>query len=284
MAALLAGVGVDYLRRSGTRRARIAGLALVALAAGEYAVAPRSQWRDVLPTAGHRWIVRQPGHVRALDCVPLNPESASVQWLTGQRVTLLGGWTSDCMEPNLPGKLAAAGYTHLLVRRATAAEHWVNSLPDGDGLRAAADFDDSRVFAVTTPPPTIYTEGMKGFYPRERDPGWTWRWMGNDAVWTVVNTRAQPIVATLGIELSAFLHARRIELLLDGRHVETFVVEPPRRLYRTRPLAVTPGAHQLAFRPAEPPTVADEAIGNGDPRALSVALGAWAWTVRVEQP
>ena len=56
MAALLAGIGVDYLRRAGTRRARIVGIALVALAAGEYAVSPTAVWRDVLPTAAHRWV------------------------------------------------------------------------------------------------------------------------------------------------------------------------------------------------------------------------------------
>ena len=83
MAALLAGIGVDYLRRAGTRRAQIACLALVALAAGEYAVAPSALWRDVLPTTAHRWVMQQPGRVRALDCTPLNQESASVQWLTG---------------------------------------------------------------------------------------------------------------------------------------------------------------------------------------------------------
>jgi hypothetical protein len=284
MAALLAGIGVDYLRRAGTRRARIVCLALVGLSAFEYAVAPRAQWRDVLPTSAHRWVAQQPGQVRALDCMPLNPETASVQWLTGHRVTLLGGWTSDCMEPNLSGKLAAAGYTHLLVRRDTADEHGVLSHLEVDGLRVAAEFDDSRVFAVTARSPTIYTEAMRGFYPRERDAERTWRWMGNDAAWTIVNTRAQPVVATLGLELSAFHRARRMELLLDGRHVQTFVVEPPRRMYQTHPLAVTPGAHELAFRAAEAPTVADEAIGNGDPRALSFAFGAWAWTVRGRDP
>ncbi len=59
MAALLAGIGVDHLRRAGTRRAQIACLALVALAAGEYAVAPSALWRDVLPTTAHRWVMRQ---------------------------------------------------------------------------------------------------------------------------------------------------------------------------------------------------------------------------------
>jgi hypothetical protein len=284
MAALLAGIGVDCLRRAGTRRARIVCLALVALGAFEYAVVPAAQWRDVLPTAAHRWVARQPGPVRALDCVPLDPETASVQWLTGHRVTLLGGWTSDCLEPNLPGKLAAAGYTHLLVRRDPADGHGLVSRREGDGLRVAADFDDSRVFAVTARRPAIYTEAMRGFYPRERDAELTWRWMGDAAAWTVVNTRAQPIVATLGIELSAFHRARRMELLLDGRHVQMLDVEPPRRMYQTPPLAVSPGAHELAFRAADAPTVADEAIGNGDPRALSFAFGAWDWTVQGEQP
>ena len=59
MAALLAGIGVDRLRRAGTRPARLAGVALVALAAAEYAVSPTSLWRDVLPTAAHRWVTRQ---------------------------------------------------------------------------------------------------------------------------------------------------------------------------------------------------------------------------------
>ena len=59
---------------------------------------------------------------------------------------------------------------------------------------------------------------MTGFFPREHDAEWTWRWMGKDAAWTIVNTSAQPIVATLGIEMSAFHRARRMELLLDGRH------------------------------------------------------------------
>ena len=53
--------------------------------------APSALWRDVLPTTAHRWVMRQPGRVRVLDCMPLNQESESVQWLTGDRVTLLGG-------------------------------------------------------------------------------------------------------------------------------------------------------------------------------------------------
>jgi hypothetical protein len=81
--------------------------------------------------------------------------------------------------------------------------------------------------------------------------------MGADAAWTIVNTSPRPIAATLDLELSAFHRTRRMELLLDRRHVQTLAVEPSRRLLRLGPLTVPPGAHALGFHPAEGPTVAE---------------------------
>jgi hypothetical protein len=279
MAALLAGIGVDRLRRAGTNRAQMACVALVALAAGEYAVLPSPLWRDVLPTTAHRWAVQQADRARFLDCTPLDPESESVQWLTGYRVMLLGGVVSDCTEPNLSRKLAANGYTHLLVRRDTADGRWFADHPTPDGLHVAARFDDGQVFAVTARMPAIYTATMTNFFPREHNAEWTWRWMGPNAAWTIVNTGSEPVVAALGVELSAFHRARHVELRLDGRPVQTFGVEPLRRLYRIGPLTVGPGGHELAFHASEAPTVAAEVVNNGDERPLSFAIGAWSWDV-----
>jgi hypothetical protein len=284
MAALLAGVGVDYLRRAGTRRAQIVCVALVTLAAGEYAVSPFAVWRDVLPTKAHRWIARLPHPVHALDCAPLTQESASVQWLTRNRVTLLGGSIDDCTEPNLPQKLAANGYTHLLVRRGTDESQLFDDHALPDGLRVAARFADGRVFAVTATTPPIYTATMTGFFPRENDGKRSWQWMGATAAWTIVNTGARPIAATLGLDLSAFDRARRMDVLLDGRPVQTLVVEPARRIDQLGPLTVGPGDHQLVFHATEAPTVPDDVANNGDRRPLSFALGTWTWTVRSEQP
>lgn len=284
MAALLAGIGVDYLRRAGTRRAQIVCVALVALAAGEYAVSPSALWRDVLPTTAHRWVVQQVDRVRVLDCTPLNYESESIQWLTGHRVTMLGGSISDCMEPNLSQKLAATGYTHLLVRRDTADEPWFAKHAALDGWRVAANFDDGQVFEVTARTPVIYTATMTRFFPREHEAEWTWRWMGKDAAWTIVNTSAQPIATTLHIELLAFHGARQMELRLDGRHVQTFVVEASRRIYEIGPFTVNPGGHEIVFHPADVPNVADDVMHNGDPRRLSFAIGTWSWRVRGGQP
>ena len=283
MAALLAGIGVDYLRRAGTRRAQIACVTLVALAGGEHAVSPFAEWRDVLPTRAHRWVTRQPGRVHALDCAPLTQESASVQWLTRDRVTLLGGPIDDCTEPNLPQKLAANGYTHLLVRRGTDESQLFDDHALPDGLRVAARFADGRVFAVTAPTPPIYTATMTGFFPREYDAARSWRWMGADAVWTIVNTGTRPIVATLGLELSANPFAR-MDVRLDGRYLQTLVFEPSRRVLQLGPLTVGPGDHQLVFHATTALTIPDDVAGNGDRRQLSFKLGTWTWTVGESQP
>ena len=165
MAALLAGIGLEYLLRAGTRRAQIACVALVALAAAEYAVAPSALSRDVLPTAAHRWVVQQVEPLRVLDCTPLNQESASARWLTGDRTTLLGGAIADCAEPNLSQKLAALGYTHLLVRRDSADAQPYARHPTPDGLRAVARFADGQVFAVTAQPPAIFTGAIDRLLP-----------------------------------------------------------------------------------------------------------------------
>jgi hypothetical protein len=284
MAALLAGVGLDYLRRTATPRRRIVCVALAAVAAGEYAVAPFALWRDVLPTRAHRWVARQPDRVHALDCAPLTQESASVQWLTGDRVTLLGGAIGDCTEPNLAQKLAANGYTHLIVRRGTPESQVFDDHAPPDGLRVAARFADGRVFAVTEQAPAIYTSAMTGFFSRERAGSYSWRWMDGDGAWTIVNTGVQPVAATLGLELTAFGHARRLEVLLDGRHVQTLLVEPSRRSYRLGPLTVAPGRHNLAFHPADAPRAGGGGTGGGDRRRLSVAVGTWSWNLRSEQP
>ncbi|MDP1569701.1 MAG: hypothetical protein Q8L86_06830 [Vicinamibacterales bacterium] len=283
MAVLLAGIGVDALRRAGTARATAACVALVALVVGEYAVSPSALWRDVLPTTAHRWAVEQPGPLQVLDCVPLTAESASVPVLTGGRVSPLGR-IEDCREPDLPGKLAATGITHLLVRRASDDGYWVEEHGMPEGLRTVATFDDGWVFAVTAPAAAIYIATTSGLSPRESDAAWSWRWMGGTAAWTIINATGAPARATLHLEASAFHEARRVSVTLDGHVVQEIVVVPPRGTYDIGPFTVPTGGRTLAFHALEVPTVADDILGNGDTRPLSIALGAWGWRVTGAEP
>jgi hypothetical protein len=118
---------------------------------------------------------------------------------------------------------------------------------------------------------------MTGFFPREHDAEWSWRWMGADATWTVANTGIEPQVVALWLEISAFPRTRHLELWFDGSHVQTLEVEPSRRVYRIGPIAMSPGGHDLLFHPAEAPWPASDVIKNGDERRLSFALGTWSW-------
>jgi hypothetical protein len=282
MAALLAGIGIDFLRRAGSPRATAICVALVAMIAAEYAVAPQALWRDVLPTAAHRWIVRQDADIRALDCMPLTSQSQSIQWLTKNRVLMPSRSANDCSEPNFSDTLAAGGYTHVVVRRNTAVGRWLASRPVA-GLRTAADFDDGTVLAVTAAYPPIYTTAMPGFFRRELSASGTWRWMAQDAAWSIMNTGRQPIMATLDIELWAFRHARTVTLRLDGHHVQSVSVTQKRRIYQIGPLTVPPGNHALTFHAAEAPTSRDGRFGRANQRAVSIAVGTWTWIVRGDQ-
>jgi hypothetical protein len=153
-----------------------------------------------------------------------------------------------------------------------------------DGLQVVATLKDGQVFKVTSEVPAIYTAAMTGFFPRERDKDQSWRWMGGEAAWTVVNRNAESIVATLSVELSAFHHDRPLELRLDGRPVSSIQVECARRVYDVGPLTLSPGTHQVIFHATLGPTMAAGLVTNGDTRPLSFAVSTWTWNVRSEWP
>jgi hypothetical protein len=167
----------------------------------------------------------------------------------------------------------------MLVRNDSPTGRWLASRPTPEGLHHAARFHDGEVLTVTARPPLVYTLQMTAFDSREFDETWTWRWMGAEASWTVVNRGDRPVIAAVDVEMTAFHRSRGLALLLDGREVQGLSVGHGRGVVRIGPLALAPGHHELTFRPVEPPTVADHLAGNGDRRALSFAVGAWRWVV-----
>jgi hypothetical protein len=120
---------------------------------------------------------------------------------------------------------------------------------------------------------------MKAFYPREYDDAWTWRWMGSEASWTIANSSASAIAAVGDLEIAAFNGPRRLKVLLDGREIQSIEVQDKRGIERIGPLTLSPGNHEIVFRPVTPAMVADDILKNGDSRPLSFGFGAWRWVV-----
>jgi hypothetical protein len=278
MAALLAGIGVSRLLALGTRRARATCAVLVVLAIAEYAVWPPALSRDVLPTAAHRWVMRQTDGLRVLDCEPLTPASSSISWLTNGRIIVPGSpFEHGCTEPQSAARLSAAGFTHVLVRD-THDRQWLNDHGDAEGFHRQARFADADILAVTPRAPLVFTQQVTGFWPREHDGSSAWRWMGADASWAIVIPTSQPQII-LELELNAFHVRRPLTVDLDGQREQTLDVEQGPHTYRIGPLALTAGRHLLTFHSSARATMADGVLGNGDPRALSFSIGAWKWLV-----
>ena len=265
MAVVLAAAGAQHLWRRGTRGARTACVLLVAAAAGEYAVWPPALSRTVVPTLAHRWAAAQPGRVRVLDCAAPTGASASVQWATAYRVSPAAAPFDDCTEPNVADKLAAAGFTHLIVRRESAEGRWLAARRTPDGLQRAARFADSDLFAIAAPPPSVHTVSMTGFLPREHDAAWTWRRMAGEASWWVANNTDAPLAATLSLDMMSFLPSQVMTVLVDGRQAQRVAIADARRVHEIGPLALTPGGHQIVFR--------------ADSAPLSLRFGGWRWSV-----
>ena len=274
MAALLAGAGLTWLLDAGTRGSRVLAVVLLLFAVAEYAVWPPALSRDVLPTAAHRWAMRQAGS-RILDCDPAAGEFSSVAWLTGGRIEPLDPAFGDCAEPQIAARLQASGFSDVIVRD-TWERPLLNARGGAMGLPLRARFADADVFAVQ-PRALVYTAAMSGFWPREHGDGTTWRWMGADAAWTIVAPASRSSV-TLDADLRAFHHARPLTVRLDEGRERTFDIGEDWHTYHIGPLTLTAGIHQLTFHSPAAATPADEVAGNGDHRALSFAIGEWRWS------
>src|SRR4029079_17355292 len=199
---------------------RRAAALLLGLAVLEFAPFPPWRWRDVLPTHAHRWLARQPGPLRVLDCVPPSRVSDSLAvTLLGHEVALLGArGLDDCGEPRLGDKLKAMGFTHVVVRRENGG--W-RTPPDG--LARGPDFEDAQILEVKAERPLVYVGALLGFYPREYEGERSWRWMGQTGALRMAATR-ESVGTLLRLELRAFPRDRRVEWFVDGHRRGEFEV------------------------------------------------------------
>ena len=268
--ALMAGAGAAHLWQCRGRAGRITALLLLSLAALEFAPLSPGRWRDVLPTLAHRWLAEQPGALRVLDCVSASGgSSALVRLHFGHELSSLGPpFFEDCSEPRLGDKLAALGYTHVIVRRDTPTEKWLRAKPVPERLERGPAFQDAWILSVKTDDgPRVFVRSMLGFYPRQYDTDLTWRWMGQMASLQVSATR-MPVDTVLKLDLMAFPHRRRVEAILNGVWLGELEVATEWRQYDV-PLGILPGESTLNLVCLEP------VLPKGNGRVHGLAVGKW---------
>lgn len=276
MTALLAGAGFELLWRR-SARGRASAALLLGLTAFEFWPGPPWRWRDVLPTAAHRWLAAQPGPLRVLDCVPpVRYSDLLALPLLGHDASLLGPADDDCGEPGLADKLRAAAWTHIVLREGgpTLAAFDAGGLPEG--LVRGPRFDDAAVFRVAAGPPRPHVALLRGFYAREYKGVHSWRWMPHAATLEIAGPGAASGVV-LELELRAFPRARRVSWFLDGLPQGTLVVGIGWSRHELHLGPLGRGRTTLRLVSEEGSVVADRELHNGDQRALAVAVGRWSF-------
>jgi hypothetical protein len=164
----------------------------------------------------------------------------------------------------------------MLVRIPSPLGHWLADPPAPDGLEQAGDFEDALLFEVRQEStPELDIRFASGFHFREYADTGTYRWMGQQGTLVVVNSTEKRLEVGLALELRSFARPRRIDVVLDGHRVETIKVGGEIRFHPIGRMSLSPGEHALELKARESATVADEVLGNGDERSLTVAL--WGW-------
>ena len=274
MVFLLAAIGLATLVDKRTRRARSAAIVLLSLAVIELAPLPPWRWHWVLPTAAHRWIDGHPAKMRVLDCHDARPGERYRIGRMQRPTRLLSSTIPDCAEPGIAEKLAALGFSHMLVR----GDYRLGALIPKAGVETEQAFGDSRVLAVTAKPPPAYVARMAGFFWRETEDDSTFRWMGADGALVVINTGDETVRTLLQIELSGFPGQRGVGFFLNDEEIGESTLTFERESYSVGPMELRPGRSVLVIRARGDSATPDEILGNGDRREITLRAWSWQWT------
>jgi hypothetical protein len=274
--AIAAGAGAALLADR-SRGGQIAAAALLAVGVFEFWPLP-VRAHDVLPTAAHRWLASQPANGQAFDCYPANQADRFVPWLMQRDLSFLGDKIKTCSDPEIGRKLAALGYTRVIVRGGDASSKLPQPLPSG--LSLARDFPDSHVYAIDTTPPAVVTIAMNGFFEYEHQNDYWWRWMSPNGRWTIRNTTSAPQSVMLTVDLVPIGTPRTLTMRLDANPPTSQALDMTRHQYTLGPWTLPPGDHTLTFSAdGEPTRPSDLVEDSKDSRPLTVAFSNERWAV-----
>ncbi len=173
-------------------------------------------WRDVLPTPAHRALVDRQD-ARVLDCTTASAgATAGLSWLMKAEVVPASGAVADCFEPELGHKLAAFGFTHVILRRDADRLGWIANGANPHGTARTLTFPEAALVDVRTPKPSLYIVEATGLYPREFQGADSWRWMGARGTLSVANLTSEPRSGFVDLELEPLTTGTSITVVRRG--------------------------------------------------------------------
>lgn len=273
--AIAAGVGAVYLGRA-SRLGRGVATALLALGAFELLPLP-ARAHDVLPTSAHRSLAASGSAGRILDCYPQGHAEARVPWLMKRDLSFLDPSLPTCADPELGARLAAQGFTHMIVRGGKAASRPGEPLPPG--IQVVQQFHDATVYSIEQHVPPIATVASAGFFGYEHEGADWWQWMSPRGEWTVRNSTSTPRSATLAVDLVAIGMPRRLSVSLNGATVASLEIDVTRKGHVLGPWTLAPGDHTLVFVIDGVPVRPSDVGGSTDRRPLAIAFRHTRWNL-----
>ena len=193
-----------------------------------------------------------------------------------RQLSFLGDKIKTCSDPEIGRKLAALGYTRVIVRGGAASSKLPQPLPSG--IAVAHDFPDSRVYAVDTRLPPVVTIAINGFFEYEHQNDYWWRWMSPNGRWTVRNTTTTAQTVTLTVDLVPIGTPRTLTMTLDANRPTSQPLGMDRHPYTLGPWTLEPGDHTLSFAADGEPTRPSDLVDDSkDARPLTVAFSNERW-------
>lgn len=273
---LLAGIGGAVLLSARAGRPVAAGLLL--LTAVEL-YPPAERWNPALPTAAHTWVATHVPEATIFDCAaPGRVYGQTVRAQFPGLVLFREPPFEDCVAPDIAGRLAAHGVSHVVMRRALREAVWLEAGGFLEGLSIVAREPDALVLRVDAPPAGVYVTDVIGLHPREFQGRDTWRWMAAESEWLVLNRTTGDVRATFEMTASSFDGEKTVRLILPSGEVAEARVGA-HGTYQLGPVTMPVGETRVRLTALEGDTQASTLTGSSDRRRLAVRFDQWRWRV-----